>query len=70
MDPDRAPLITPLPERLLDRSLPAPGLLRQCTLRPRRLGAQRAFHVPGHEPPRAGEDRAYLLSEGQSGQAQ
>jgi transposase len=26
-DPDRAPLIAPLPERLLDRSLPAPGLL-------------------------------------------
>lgn len=25
--PDRAPLIAPLPERLLDRSLPAPGLL-------------------------------------------
>lgn len=26
-NPDRAPLIAPLPERLLDRSLPAPGLL-------------------------------------------
>jgi transposase len=26
-DPDRAPVIAPLPERLLDRSLPAPGLL-------------------------------------------
>jgi transposase len=26
-DPDRAPLLAPLPERLLDRSLPAPGLL-------------------------------------------
>jgi transposase len=26
-DPDCAPLIAPLPERLLDRSLPAPGLL-------------------------------------------
>ena len=26
-DTDRAPLIAPLPERLLDRSLPAPGLL-------------------------------------------
>jgi transposase len=27
VDPDRAPVIAPLPERLLDRSLPAPGLL-------------------------------------------
>jgi transposase len=27
MDVDRAPVIAPLPERLLDRSLPAPGLL-------------------------------------------
>jgi transposase len=27
VDPDRAPLIAPLPERLLDRSRPAPGLL-------------------------------------------
>jgi transposase len=27
VDPDCAPLIAPLPERLLDRSLPAPGLL-------------------------------------------
>jgi len=27
IDPDCAPLIAPLPERLLDRSLPAPGLL-------------------------------------------
>jgi transposase len=26
-NPDRAPLMAPLPERLLDRSLPAPGLL-------------------------------------------
>jgi transposase len=26
-NPDRAPLLAPLPERLLDRSLPAPGLL-------------------------------------------
>lgn len=26
-EPDRAPVIAPLPERLLDRSLPAPGLL-------------------------------------------
>src|SRR5580704_5928853 len=26
-NPDRAPVIAPLPERLLDRSLPAPGLL-------------------------------------------
>jgi transposase len=27
VDPDRAPVIAPLPERLQDRSLPAPGLL-------------------------------------------
>ena len=27
MDVDLAPVIAPLPERLLDRSLPAPGLL-------------------------------------------
>jgi transposase len=27
VDPDRAPVIAPLPERLLDRSLPSPGLL-------------------------------------------
>jgi transposase len=29
LDLNRAPLIAPLPERLLDRSLPAPGLLAQ-----------------------------------------
>ena len=40
MELDRAPLIAPLPERLQDRSLPAPGLLAQV------LVAKYCDHLP------------------------
>jgi len=40
LDLNRAPLIAPLPERLLDRSLPAPGLLAQI------LVAKYCDHLP------------------------
>lgn len=40
LDFNRAPLIAPLPERLLDRSLPAPGLLAQI------LVAKYCDHLP------------------------